>query len=93
MSIEKLKATGNFVFIIRDEAKKESGGLVIPDLSQKKPNTGIILSVGGRVEDSNIVAGNKAIFNKSVGSTIDIFDTEITVLNGNEQILGVEICK
>lgn len=89
MIIEDLQAVGEFVYVIKDEAKTEHNGILLPELSVKKPNMGIILSVGEGVIDTNIVKGKKAIFSKQVGSEIDLFDTEITVLNGNQQISGV----
>lgn len=89
MTIENLEAVGEFVYVIKDEAETERNGLLIPELSVKKPNMGTILSVGENVLDSRIVKGRKAIFNKAVGEPIELFDTEITVLNGNQQISGV----
>lgn len=87
--IEKLQAVNEFIFIIKDEVESTYGGLSIPETSEKKPNTGEIISVGSNVMDKNVKKGRKAIFNKQVGNTIDIFDKEITVLNGNTQLLGV----
>lgn len=89
MTIETLQAVGEFVYVIKDEAETQMDGLLIPEPSIKKPNIGTILSVGGIVSDSNISAGKKAIFNKSVGEPIELFGVEITVLNGNQQISGV----
>jgi chaperonin GroES len=87
--IDKLIAVGEFVFVLRDEPETERNGLLIPEGAKQKPNTGTILSVGQKVEDTNIVQGRTAVFNKQAGNTIEIFDTEITVLNGNQQLLGV----
>lgn len=87
--IEKIQAVNEFVFIIKDEAQAMYGGLKLPEPSIKKPNTGKVLSVGNLVQDKNIKVGKTAIFSKQVGSDIEIFDTEITVLNGNNQILGI----
>lgn len=89
MTIENLQAVGEFVYVIKDEAETHRGGLLIPEPSVKKPNIGIIISVGENVADKNIVKGRKAIFSKQVGAEIELFDTEITVLNGNNQISGV----
>lgn len=87
--IEKLQAVGEFVFIIRDESISEKNGFIIPELSKVKPNTGQIISVGSKVNDLKVKKGKIAIFVKQVGFTIDLFDIEITVLNGNQQLLGV----
>lgn len=87
--IDKLQAVGEFIFIVKDEVERTYGGLQLPETAQKKPNTGKIISVGSKVEDKNIKKGATAIFNKQVGNEIEIFDTEITVLNGNSQVLGI----
>ncbi len=87
--IEKLVAVNEYVFLIKDEAERKYGSIVLPEGAEKKVNTGKIISVGKNVFDRNIKKGSTAIFNKQVGSEIEIFDTNITVLNGNTQILGV----
>jgi len=92
MTIENLVAVGEFVYIIKDEAETHRGGLLIPEPSVKKPNVGLIISVGEDVRDTNIKKGNKAVFSKQVGGEIELFGQEITVLNGNGQINGVIKC-
>lgn len=89
MTIENIQACGEFIFLIKDAAETERGGLLLPEPSIKKPNTGKIISVGNLVYDKTIKVGKTAIFSKQVGSDIEIFDTEITVLNGNNQVLGI----
>lgn len=89
MNIDKLIAVGEFIFLIKDEAETHYGGIKLPEGSVKKPNRGKIISVGSLVQDKNVKAGRTAIFSKQVGTEIDLFDTEITVLNGNQQLLGV----
>lgn len=87
--IDRLQAVGEFVYLIKDAPITKVGGLDIPEPSIKKPNTGIIISVGNLVQDKNIRKGKTAVFSKQVGAEIELFDTEITVLNGNQQIHGV----
>jgi co-chaperonin GroES (HSP10) len=92
MSIDKIQAVGYIVMVVRDTPEKERGGLVLPELSQKKPNTGKILSVGEQVKkiDANIKPGRTAIFGRQTGTEIHIFDTSITILNAEQaQVLGV----
>lgn len=86
--LENLIAVGEFVYIVKDAPVTKMGGLDMPEPSIKRPNTGKILSVGNLVADKNIRKGKTALFNKQVGNEIEIFDTEITVLNGNSQIHG-----
>lgn len=87
--IEKLVACGEFVFILKDAPETKHGSFQLPEGAIRKPNTGRIISVGKSVIDLNVKKDRIAIFNKQVGGEIEIFDTEITVLNGNTQILGV----
>jgi co-chaperonin GroES (HSP10) len=89
MTIENLQAVNEFVYIVKDEPIMTKGGLNLPEPSIKAPNTGKILSVGNLVQDKNIRAGRTAVFSKQVGGEIELFDTTITVLNGNGQISGI----
>ena len=89
MTIENVQAVNEFVYIIKDEPVTMKGGLKVPEPSVKAPNTGKIISVGNLVQDKNIKKGRTAIFSKQVGGEIELFGTEITVLNGNGQISGI----
>ena len=91
MSIEKIQAVNGFVYLIKDAPATHKGGLLMPEPSKKKPNTGKILSVGNLVIDKNIRKGRTALFNKQAGGEIEIFNTEITIVSGNDQIHGVII--
>ncbi len=86
-----IEARNNFVFIKRDEIEKESRGLVIPGQGQEKPNTGIILSVGGNVLDKELRKdkGKKAVFHKGNGFDIDYVGETFLVIEG-ERIIGVD---
>lgn len=88
MSIDKIQAVNEYVFVIKDDAITEIDGIKRPDHSSIKPNTGKIISVGGGVIDKNIRKDRTAIFAKSSGQPVDIFQTEITVLS-QDKILGV----
>lgn len=89
--LSNLQAVNGFVYLIKDAPKTKVGGLDIPEPSLKRPNTGKVISVGNLVMDKNIKKGRIALFNKQAGGEIEIFDTEITVVNGNDQIHGVII--
>ena len=90
MTIENLVAVNGYVYLIKDTPVTTKGGLDVPQPSIKAPNTGKILSVGNLVQDKNIKKGRTAVFSKQVGGEIELFGTEITVLDGN-QISGVII--
>ena len=85
-----IQATNNFVFIIRDEAESETGGLIIPDNGKEKPHKGKIFSVGGMAKDPKIKngKGKTAIFHKGIGFEIDYDDKTYLVLMDNE-IIGI----
>lgn len=85
--IEDIQAMGIHIWVLRDEPETDINGFVIPDQAQKKPHTGLILTVGGKVEDKNAKAGMTAIFNRGAGFPIEVFGTEVTVLR-EDQLLG-----
>ena len=84
----KIQATNNFVFIIREEEKKEIGGLIIPSHGRKKTHKGVIYSVGDLVQDDKIKngEGNICLWHEGVGFTIEYDNTEYLVLSGEEII-------
>jgi len=85
-----IKATNNFVFILRDEVEDTSNGFWVPGQGREKPSTGKILSSGKKVQDPDIRGGvgRKAVFHKGVGFTLEYEGVEYLVLEGN-QIIGV----
>lgn len=88
--IEKLKAKGIHILISRDPSLKERGGLIIPDSSRIKPNTGKILSVGKLVPDKGIKEGDTAIFNKTSGFTLEFPDGDVLVLRESDVIASIQ---
>jgi len=90
--IENLECVGHYVMVLRDDPETEKNGLILPELSLKKPNTGKIIGVGEKVIDSRIQVGKTAVFHKSSGNAVEIFETEVTFLIQNdnqEQVLAV----
>jgi co-chaperonin GroES (HSP10) len=57
-----IKATNNFVFIIRDETETEVSGMLIPGKGQEKPHWGTAYSVGPIVKDKSIKKDKKCLF-------------------------------
>lgn len=84
-----IQATNNFVYIIRDEVKKEISGLLIPDGGKEKPHKGKIFSVGELVQDKKIKIGRVGVFHKGTGFDIEYDGHEYLVIEG-ERIIGVE---
>ncbi len=83
-----IQATNNFVFIVRDETKKEESGLIIPGQGREKPHKGIIFSIGGMVKDPKIKSGkNKScLFHNGIGFSIEYEGINYLVLTGDEII-------
>jgi co-chaperonin GroES (HSP10) len=84
-----IQATNNFVFIIRDEAEKETNGLFIPEQGVEKPSQGTIYSVGELVQDKSIQKDKKAVFMKGNGQEIKYKGETYLVLDG-DRIIGVD---
>lgn len=84
--MNKLSVKNDFIFVKRDEVKKEVSGLIIPDSGKEKPHRGLVIGVGDKVEDKTIKKNDIAIFHKTVGFEIDIDDEVYLVLTGREVI-------
>jgi chaperonin GroES len=84
------------VLIRRVEAQeKTSGGIIIPDTAQEKPQEGEVVSVGtgARADDGTITpldvkAGDKILFGKWSGSEVKL-DGEDLIIMKESDILGV----
>ena len=88
--MRKPKAVGSYVWVIRDDAESEIGGLYIPDSNKVKPNKGKIFSVGVMSVDNSIKPGRTAIFNKNVGQEIEYEGITYTILRSENEILGTD---
>ena len=86
-----IQATNNFVYIVRDEAESQVGGLIIPETGKVKPHKGVIFSVGEMAKDPKIKKGKGkiALFHRGVGFEIEYEDKTYLVLMDNE-IIGVD---
>jgi co-chaperonin GroES (HSP10) len=85
-----IKATNNFVWVIRDEAEKEMSGLSIPGIGQEKPGQGTIFSSGKLVKDENIKGGKgkKCLFHPGSGFSIPFEGSEYLILE-DAHIIGI----
>jgi co-chaperonin GroES (HSP10) len=84
----KVQATNNCIWVIRDEAESQKGGLIIPDIAKKKTHQGKIQSVGKLVQDKSIKTDNTAIFNQTSGFEIDFNGITYTILRDTD-VIGV----
>ena len=85
------KATGQRVWIIRDEVESEKAGLIIPGSGREKPHTGTIFSIGLLVKDADIKRskGKKAIFHKNIGQEID-YQGKVYLILFEHEIIGID---
>lgn len=84
--IEKLKAKNNYVLLNRHIPENERGGLSIPDVAKRKPQTGDILSVGKLVADKTIKEGQVAYFHQTAGFELEIEREIVFVLREQDVI-------
>jgi chaperonin GroES len=75
--------------------EKTSGGIIIPDTVQEKPQEGEVVSVGpgardesGKVHPLDVKAGDRVLFGKWSGSEIKLDGEELIIMKESD-ILGV----
>lgn len=83
--------------IVKPVKPKEisDGGLVIPDLAQEKPNTGVVVGVGpgrgcqtcGTVPMIDLEPGEKVLYSQFNGISVEVDREEMIILRA-EDILG-----
>ena len=83
------KATGTYVWIIRDETKSEQSGLLMLSGSREKPHTGTIHSFGEKVTDQDVITRRRAIFHKGIGQEIEYGGKAYLVVQEHE-IIGTD---
>lgn len=55
-----MKPIGKFILVRHDQAEKSK--IIIPDARVPRPNTGAIVSVGGDVDFSELMEGERIMF-------------------------------
>lgn len=83
-----MKATNEFVLVIRDKTETEKAGLILPTGGRVKPHVGTILSSGSLVKDNNIKSGKgkKCLFHPTTGWELEYEGTTYLVLEGHQII-------
>lgn len=83
-----MKATNEFVLVIRDKTESEKSGLILPTAGRIKPSVGTIQTVGGLVKDHNIKSGKgkKCLFHPTVGFELEYAGIVYLVLQDREII-------
>lgn len=85
-----MKATNNFLWIIRDKTESEKSGFIIPSEGREKPHQGTVVSVGILAQDGNIKnsKGKKVLFHKTVGWEME-FEGQTYLICEAHQIIGI----
>ena len=92
----KFRPLGDRVVVRRvKEEQKTSGGIIIPDTAQEKPQEGEIVSVGpGALDDSGkrvvleVKAGDFVLFGKWSGTEVKIDGEDLLIMKESD-IMGV----
>ncbi len=92
----KIRPLGDHVLVTRTaEESQTSGGIIIPDTAQEKPQEGKVVAVGNgnRLEDGklrpvDVKKGDRILFGKYAGTDVTV-DGEEHLLLREEDILGV----
>ena len=92
----KFRPLGDRVVVRRvQEEQKTSGGIIIPETAQEKPQEGEIVSVGPGALDENgkrvapeVKAGDLVLFGKWSGTEVKIDGQELLIMKESD-IMGV----
>ena len=92
----KFRPLGDRVVVRRvQEEQKTSGGIIIPDTAQEKPQEGEVVAVGpgGRDEAGKLVpmdlkSGDRVLFGKWSGTEVKIDGEELLIMKESD-IMGV----
>ena len=92
----KFRPLGDRVVVRRvKEEQKASGGIIIPETAQEKPQEGEIIAIGpGAIDDNgkrvplDVKAGDFVLFGKWSGSEVKIDGEELLIMKESD-IMGV----
>ena len=95
-NIQRLRPLHDRVLVRRQEsAHKTASGIVIPDAASEKPDQGEVIAVGageilkdGRVRPLDVKVGDKVLFGKYAGQTVQVGGEELVVMH-EEDIITV----
>ena len=97
MANVRLRPLDDRVVVEPQEAEERtSGGIVLPDTAQEKPQRGKVLSVGpGRLLDNgnrgqlSVVVGDVVIYGKYSGADIEVSGKDVKILRETEILAKV----
>lgn len=88
----KLVPLGDKIIIKRIEAEERTaGGIMLPDVAQRKPQQGRVLSVGdgrqlpdGTRVKHQVCEGDRVVFNRYGGTEVVIGEEELLIMDESE---------
>ena len=93
----KLKLLGDKIVIkVKEEEKKTTGGIVLPDSAKEKPQQGEVVAVGsgemidGKKVPLDVKVGDEVIYSKYSGSEIKMDDEKYLIVKQNDILAIVE---
>jgi chaperonin GroES len=87
----KVKPIGDRVLLSAEESEeKTKGGLFIPQTAQEKTQTGVVVAVGDDEEAIKVKKGDKVMYDKYAGTTIQIDDKDHLIISMSDVIAIVE---
>ncbi|MDB5099243.1 MAG: groS [Cyanobacteria bacterium RYN_339] len=91
----KIRPLGDRVVVKIVKEEKSSGGILLPDTAQEKPQTGEVIAVGpgktldnGTRQEVDVKVGEKVLFAKYSGTEVKL-DGEAYLLLAEKDLLGV----
>lgn len=61
---------GYYIHIKPDAAASQIGRIIIPEIAQKRPPTGVVIAVSGDTE-SEVKAGDRVVFEHNAGTEME----------------------
>ena len=87
----KIKPIGDRVLVKTEEVEeKTSGGIYIPQTAQEKTQSGIVVEVGDDKDAIKEKAGQKIMYDKYAGTTIDVDGTDHLLLRMSDILAIIE---
>jgi chaperonin GroES len=73
----KIIPIGDRVLVKAEEVEeKTSGGIYIPQTAQEKTQSGIVVEIGDDKDEIKVKVGQKVMYEKYTGTTIDVDGTD-----------------
>jgi chaperonin GroES len=80
-----------------EEEEKSKGGIIIPDTAKEKPQEGEVVAVGkgkalegGKTRPLDVKVGDKILFEKWAGTTLNIDDEEYMMMSESEVLAIIQ---